>query len=452
MNHKPFYVQLLITLVIVFIAANQTMWVFNMYHLHKRELLELANQAAQKAVLMEISERTEIIGGYRVFNTNISNPNDTARYFTKKVRTEDSTYIFKIDKQDPYINQKIVQFVLKDDLPINLNVLDSLFKKSLSEKYDIKQTYFDYVNLQTKKIINSNKPGDFSLNYLATDTIPLDIINSIGVIGHVETPDVAILRKMAYQLTLSVVLILIGIAGMIYLSRSFIAQWRMEKLRQQSVNAMTHEFKRPISGAVAMVATIPYYLKLQNPDKVREYAEKTLNELNKLTTNTKRIQQISNNEKGQIALNKSSVQLAPLFNSLLQKYNFEEEGKKVSLSMSINTDRDEVYVDMLHFSNALDNLIENAIKYSGNEVNIQLSVSDEFDKLRIDIKDDGMGIDRYDQKHIFNRFYRSCRKEMANKVGFGLGLTYVKTIVEAHEGSVSVESKLREGSTFTVHI
>ena len=83
MKLKPFYIQLLITLVIAFIAANQALWVLNMYHLHKRELIELANQAAHKAALMEISERTEIIGGYSVYSTNISNPNDTSRYFRK---------------------------------------------------------------------------------------------------------------------------------------------------------------------------------------------------------------------------------------------------------------------------------------------------------------------------------------------------------------------------------
>jgi hypothetical protein len=320
MKLKPFYVQLLITLVIAFIAANQALWVFNMYHLHKREYWELANQAAHKAVLMEISERTEIMGGYRVFNTNISDPNDTTRFITKKVRTEDSTYVFKIDKQDPYINQKIVQFAIKDELPVNINVLDSLFKKELSDKYKIEHTYFEYVDLQTKSIINSNKPGDFLLNYLATDTIPLDIINSIGVIGYVEAPDVAILRKMMYQLSLSVLLILIGVGGMVYLGRSFVVQWRTEKLRQQSVNAMTHEFKRPISGAVAMVATIPFYLEKHMFDKVNEYAGKTMNELNKLTAYTQRIQQISNNEKGNFSINRTTLQLTDFFTSIIGKY------------------------------------------------------------------------------------------------------------------------------------
>ncbi len=449
MKLKPFYVQLLITLVIAFIAANQALWVFNMYHLHKRELLELANQAAHKAVLMEISERTEIMGGYRVFNTNISDPNDTTRFITKKVRTEDSTYVFKIDKQDPYINQKIVQFAIKDELPVNINVLDSLFKKELSDKYKIEHTYFEYVDLQTKSIINSNKPGDFLLNYLATDTIPLDIINSIGVIGYVEAPDVAILRKMMYQLSLSVLLILIGVGGMVYLGRSFVVQWRTEKLRQQSVNAMTHEFKRPISGAVAMVATIPFYLEKHMFDKVNEYAGKTMNELNKLTAYTQRIQQISNNEKGNFSINRTTLQLTDFFTSIIGKYNKDE---RLKIDFTNESRRTEFSADIIHFSNVIENLIENAIKYSIENPEILIRISDANNKLRITVSDNGIGIANEDLKRIFDKYYRVNRKEMKNKPGFGLGLTYVKSVIDAHGASISVESRLNEGSTFCIII
>ncbi len=449
MKLKPFYVQLLITLVIAFIAANQALWVFNMYHLHKRELLELANQAAHKAVLMEISERTEIMGGYRVFNTNISDPNDTTRFITKKVRTEDSTYVFKIDKQDPYINQKIVQFAIKDELPVNINVLDSLFRNSLSGKYKIEHTYFEYVDLQTKNIINSNKPGNFPLNYLATDTIPLDIINSIGVIGYVEAPDVAILRKMMYQLSLSVLLILIGVGGMVYLGRSFVVQWRTEKLRQQSVNAMTHEFKRPISGAVAMVATIPFYLEKHMFDKVNEYAGKTMNELNKLTAYTQRIQQISNNEKGNFSINRTTLQLTDFFTSIIGKYNKDE---RLKIDFTNESRRTEFSADIIHFSNVIENLIENAIKYSIENPEILIRISDANNKLRITVSDNGIGIANEDLKRIFDKYYRVNRKEMKNKPGFGLGLTYVKSVIDAHGASISVESRLNEGSTFCIII
>ncbi|MEA4976930.1 MAG: HAMP domain-containing sensor histidine kinase [Paludibacter sp.] len=448
MKLRPIYIQTLIVIVIILVAANQIVWISNMYTLHKRELIDLANQSTEKVIFMELNERSELMGGYSVYSSNLSNPNDTSRYFTKKVRTADSTYVFTIDKHDPNTMNKIIQFVLQKDRPINLDKLNTLFNIELSSRYPIQNTYFDYLNLQTGQLINTNRPEHFSSNFVTTDTIHLDIISSIGIIGYIEVPDWIILRKMSYQLVLSIVLILIGVGGMVYLGKSFVVQWRLEKHRQASINAMTHEFKRPISGAMAMVAVIPFYLEKNDLTKVSDYASNTLVELNKLTAYTERIQQISNNIKGSVALNKEQIAIRPFFESVLQRYAQDNEEKKVVINLVINTVKSFITADLLHFSNVIDNLVENAIKYSDNEVNINISVTDLQNELQIVVEDNGMGISAYDLKFIFDRFYRSNRKEMKNKAGFGLGLTYVKSIVEEHGGTITAESKLNEGSKF----
>jgi signal transduction histidine kinase len=453
MKLKPIYVQGLIVVVLILIATNQTIWISNMYNLHKRELIDLANQSAEKAIFMELTERAEIIGGHRVFSTNISNPNDTSRYFTKRVRTEDSTYIFTIDKHDPNTMNKIIQFVLQKNLPIDLKKLNTLFKKELSSRYQIQNTYFDYLDLKTKKLIDSNKPKSITSKYLSTDTIPLDIISSIGIVGYIEVPDWVILRKMSYQLALSVLLILIGMGGMIYLGKSFVVQWRLEKHRQESVNAMTHEFKRPISGAVAMVALIPFYAGRKDMEKVTDYANNTMTELNKLTAYTERIQQISNNEKGNIVLNKEPITIKPFLESIKERYTSKDnEAKKVKILLNTNTAKAFITADLLHFSNVMDNLVENAIKYSSSDVTINISITDLKEGLQIAVEDNGIGISPYDLKFIFDRFYRSNQKEIKKKAGFGLGLTYVKSIVEAHGGTIAAESKLNVGSKFTIEL
>lgn len=448
MKLSPIYIQTLIVMVVILIAANQIIWISNMYNFHKRELIDLANLSAENAAQMEFSERSESMGGFRVFNTNISSPNDTSRFFKKKVRAEDTTYVFTIDKYDRNIDRKIIQFLIQKDCPINLDKLNILFNQELSSRYPIQNTYFDYLNLQTGQLINTNRPEHFSSNFVTTDTIPLDIISSIGIVGYIEVPDWVILRKMSYQLVLSIVLILIGVGGMVYLGKSFVVQWRLEKHRQASINAMTHEFKRPISGAMAMVAVIPFYLEKNDLTKVSDYASNTLVELNKLTAYTERIQQISNNIKGSVALNKEHIDIRPFFESVLQRYAQDNEEKKVVINLVINTVKSFITADLLHFSNVIDNLVENAIKYSDNEVHINISVTDLQNELQIVVEDNGMGISAYDLKFIFDRFYRSNRKEMKNKAGFGLGLTYVKSIVEEHGGTIIAESKLNEGSKF----
>ena len=451
MRSKHLYIQLLIVLVSALITVNQIVWITNMYHLHKKELKDFSNQSATKAVYMEVSERGEAIGGSRVFSTNFSGSNDTSRYILKKLRTEDTTFVVTIDKQDPNTLLKAVQLVLKDEMPVDLKKLNMFFKKQLSERYAIKNTYFDYLDLKENKTIKSNKPANASSNYLQTDTIKLDIISSIGVVGYIEVPSAVLLNKMGYQLTLSALLILIGLGGMIYLGRSFVVQWKLERLRQESVNSMTHEFKRPISSAVAMVSLIPFYVEKNDMSKVATYATNTIIELNKLTAYTERIQQISNNEKANVLLNKLGVEIEPLLQSIKERYSDRENSlKKVNVQTEVHTKNKFLFVDVLHFSNVLDNLVENAIKYSNSEVNIDIDIADTNEGVKISVKDDGLGISTFDLKYIFDRFYRSNRKELKRKTGFGLGLTYVKSMVEAHGGSISVTSQINEGSEFAI--
>jgi len=451
MRSKHLYIQLLIVLVSALITVNQIVWITNMYHLHKKELTDFANKSATKAVYMEVSERGEAIGGSRVFSTNFSGSNDTSRYIVKRLRTEDTTYVVTIDKQDPNTLSKMIQLVLKDEMPVDLKKLNTFFKKQLSERYAIKNTYFDYLDLKKNKTIKSNKPANASSNYLQTDTIKLDIISSIGVVGYVEVPSVVLLNKMGYQLALSVFLILIGGGCLIYLGRSFVLQWKLERLRQESVNSMTHEFKRPISSAVAMVSLIPFYVEKNDMSKVVTYANNTITELNKLTAYTERIQQISNNEKANILLSKVGVEIEPLLQSIKERYSDTENSlKKVNIQTEVHSKNKFLFVDVLHFSNVLDNLVENAIKYSNSEVNIDIDVADTNEGVKISVKDDGLGISTFDLKYIFDRFYRSNRKELKRKTGFGLGLTYVKSMVEAHGGSISVTSQINEGSEFAI--
>jgi len=130
MRSKHLYIQLLIVLVSALITVNQIVWITNMYHLHKKELKDFSNQSATKAVYMEVSERGEAIGGSRVFSTNFSGSNDTSRYILKKLRTEDTTFVVTIDKQDPNTLLKAVQLVLKDEMPVDLKKLNMFFKKT----------------------------------------------------------------------------------------------------------------------------------------------------------------------------------------------------------------------------------------------------------------------------------------------------------------------------------
>lgn len=452
---KQIIINGLIVIVLLSLIMNQFIWLSNMYQLHKRELFSYSNRIAKEAVLEEIVERSEMSGEQVVHSTNMSmsDSSDTSRFFTKKVISEDSIYFFTIDKQDPNTRTKIIQFLLKEELPINLDNLNTIFTRKITQFYEVQNTYFDYIDLKKNIVINTNKLNyNTATQYLKTDTIPLDIINSIGVIGYIKFVPNTILNKMVYQLMLSVLLILIAVVCLFYISRSFIFQWKNEKMRQESINAMTHEFKRPISGAVAMISAFPHYLRNNDINKVLGYTQNIENELNKLTHYTQRIQQISNNEKQNVNLERTTVEIVPFFESLQQRYSTAEKNEReVVVNVHIDSSKKEMQVDLLHFSNVMDNLIENAIKYTVNPtVIIDIHVIDITDGLKIIVRDNGIGISKIDKKFVFDKFYRIKRDETKNKAGFGLGLTYVKSIVEAHGGNITLISDLNEGSEFII--
>ncbi|MFA7584458.1 MAG: HAMP domain-containing sensor histidine kinase, partial [Proteiniphilum sp.] len=320
--------------------------------------------------------------------------------------------------------------------------------------YAVSEAYFDYIDLESDTLISTNRPENIKTShYILTNTFPLDIVNSIGIIGHIENPHTTLLDTMKKQLMLSVSLIIIGIISLYYISRSFIVQWKIEKMRQESVNAMTHEFKRPISSAVAMTSLIPFYLERGERRTALEYVKSIEIDLNKLTQYTKRIQQISNNEKQYGMLNRTDMEIVPFFESLQNRYEVSDNHRqKIIVNVIINTVKHTMWVDMLHFSNVMDNLVENAIKYTvATPVIINIGVKDTMnDELKISVTDNGIGISTADRKHIFDKFYRVKRTETKNKIGFGLGLTYVKSIVEAHGGTISVSSELNKGSEFVI--
>ena len=450
---KQNVVKAMVAMVLVSIVVNQMLWLLSMYNMHHKEFDTYINQSAQEAAWMEFSERLEIFGGIKFFSGH--NHKDTDRYITKDAVTTDSTYTFTIDTHDVHSTNRILQFIIKDILPININRLDSIFNQYTSHKYVLKDTYFEYIDLESGSVLNSNRRSEnIGVKYSQTDTITLDINNTIGIVGYVSISPNEILVKMLWQVILSAVLIVIAIIGIIYISKSFIGQWKTEKMRQASIYAMTHEFKRPISGAMAMVSLIPFYMERNDVKKVLTYAENIENELTKLNHYTNTIKLISNSDKSKINISKTDVEILSFFDSLKQRfeiYENEEQKVEVELNISLNTHKEIMHVDLLHFSNVIDNLIENAIKYNTNPTAIvDIIISDFDDALKIVVEDNGIGISEAHQKLIFDRYYRVKRNKSKNNIGFGLGLTYVKSIIESHGGNIMVDSKLGKGSKFII--
>lgn len=444
--------KILTIVTIILIIINQGIWIYNMYDVSKQELEQSIDVALDNAIHAEIVNRmaaNDIPMYYSVAPT----PNDTNRYMESVIRTKDTTFLVKIDKSDPTMINKALQFMVKDISPVNVNHIDSIFKQSLQDKYDIQETYIEYIDLQKNTVIDQSKSKSIGMSLYASKIIPIDIIDTIGIKGYVSSPLLLILGRMLYQLILSVILIIIAIACLSYQIKTIFHQKKIEKMRRDFISAMTHEFNRPISSAVAMIDVTTHYLGKSNIPMVKKNISGSLLELNKLSAYIEKIRQISKDENGIVQINKSEIEIHNFFEEIKNKYISSEKykGKEINIELNITTQKTHINADLLHLSNVMYNLIENAIKYSDNPVSIVVTVNDEnFNSTKISVKDNGFGMSKTDKMHIFETFYRSPSKKIQSQSGFGLGMSYVKSIVNAHKGKINIVSEIGEGSEFII--
>jgi len=445
---------LFVVLITVFvILINQLIWLVNMYQAYQKEMIFSLASCTEKAIHMELSNRLNKLDApmtvrFAPFDISKSGPK-----IKRTIQTEDTSFVVEYDINDPNVDNKVLQYFFIKDNPTDINLINNYLQACLKEKRcEIDGSYIEYYDLQSKKRLKHNKARKWlPASVISTDTIPLDILKLVGVKAFVATSPRPILKKMGYQMGLSLVLFLFASYSLVFLLRTILQQRKLEKMRQDFVNAMVHEFKRPITNASTMLELAPDYMKMGEQKKAEAYISESLKEFQKLTAYTDRIQRISNDDKEKIVLERTSVPLIPFFERFKIGYP-ESRNKTVNISVSYKTMRENLYVDILHFSNVMDNLIENAIKYSDNPVNILIDISDIGSGLEIKVIDDGFGIPDRDKSSIFDKFYRGIPKQGHKIAGFGLGLTYVKAIVEAHLGTIRVIDAPNKGSIFVLNL
>jgi two-component system phosphate regulon sensor histidine kinase PhoR len=170
----------------------------------------------------------------------------------------------------------------------------------------------------------------------------------------------------------------------------------------------------------------------------------------RLGTHVEKVLQMALLDKGHVKLKISDANIHDLIGQALNGQSVQIEQKDGEVDLEFDADHEIVFADEVHISNILNNLIDNAIKYSPDKLHMTIKTRNENDGISIFIADQGIGMTREQQHRIFDTFYRVPTGNIHDVKGFGLGLSYVKKMVEAHEGTVSVESKPGEGSTFTV--
>lgn len=254
---------------------------------------------------------------------------------------------------------------------------------------------------------------------------------------------------MAVSSMLIVLLLIILSTG------TFIVIFRQKKLseiRSDFINNMTHELKTPIatiSLASQMLAdeTIP-----EGSRKTPELALVINEESTRLKVLVEKVLQTAIFEKARIELNKKRTDVHSVILKAVDAFKLQVNGRGGNISTFLDATDPEVIIDEQNFFNVILNLIDNALKYTVNTPEITLTTSSYHKGIAITVSDNGIGIPREHLKHVFEKFYRVPAGNTHNIKGFGLGLSYVKTIIEEHNGTIKVESQVNKGTKIIIHL
>lgn len=280
-------------------------------------------------------------------------------------------------------------------------------------------------------------------------TSPYSELEKKSVVIDCKIPSSEVLREMGWTLTLALVLSLFLILCLVWQIKTIVKLTRLDKMRNMFITTMIHELKRPISTLKICVSGIENEKMLSDKEMKAELISETRTALDSLSAYFSRLRDITFNDVEQIPLNVSKFNLNGLVGDVLSSASVPSN-KSIRFENLVDANID-VAADRSHVFNIINNLVENAIKYSGDRVDIKIEAEECDGNMRIIVSDTGFGIPDSDQSKIFTRFYRG--KASATEIpGIGLGLTYVKLLTEAHGGRIAVKSVLGEGTSFIINL
>ncbi len=260
-----------------------------------------------------------------------------------------------------------------------------------------------------------------------------------------------ILSKMGIWIFSSSIILLIMIF-FAYTINVILKQKRLSEIKNDFINNITHEFKTPISTISLSADVLLQSSIINEPLRLSNYANIIKEENNRLKNQVDKVLQLATLDKDKLKLENEKIDLHKLITNSVKSFGLIMKEKGGEIESNLNADNFTFFGDKIHITNTLHNLIDNAIKYSAENPKVTIETHDHNNFIEISVTDNGIGVPKESQKHIFDKFYRTPTGNVHDIKGFGLGLNYVKTIVEAYLGSVKLISKENEGSTFVIKL
>jgi two-component system phosphate regulon sensor histidine kinase PhoR len=475
---------------ILLLLALQGLWLKNSY---ERAYFDLRRETSgifrttvfsmRDSMLVRSLERidTSRTGNHFVFNTKVDTLVIKRRGTQMKARTEASQvqiYISSDNKSDSV--QKIIRplarqvqegkvkegstFVLRmGSDSLSMDSLKWNFKTAIENAgytipFDVK--YFSAlpppVDLQSMRTIGFRGPeaweDSVAVNVfsdkLSSEWVRFDPIHRYSVVLSGIRPN--LLKEISPQIFFSLFLTLLTSAAFIVMYRSIRAQQKLMELKNDFISNITHELKTPITTVGVAIEAIKDFKAINNPALTSEYLDIAQNELNRLSILTDKILKTSIFENKGIEFLPEPIEMDTLVEQVLasMKLVFEKQGAKVDIEKQ--GDNFSILGGSVHLTSVVYNLLDNALKYSLINPEINVLLKEEASTITLSVQDNVIGIASEYRKKVFEKFFRVPTGDVHNIKGYGLGLSYVESVVKSHKGTIRVESEPGKGSNFII--
>ncbi len=337
-----------------------------------------------------------------------------------------------------------------DTAALHRDIKSQLSKRGINGHFEL--AILDHEN-SLIGINNIADPKFFLANGLKAELFPGDLVGKENfMMINFPSKNAFLISQIWLPLSSSLVFLLIIIFCFVYAIKVIIRQKKLSETKNDFINNMTHEFKTPIA-TVSLAVEALQDPELVNQDAFRNrYLGIIKDENKRLGTQVEKVLQAAALDKKDFKLKFEQVDLVSLLEDAKKHFELQVEKKGGVIKMDVAVENPYLEADAFHLSNIINNLLDNATKYSREEPEILLKLVENPEGFTITIKDNGMGMSKDSVKKIFDKFYRVPTGNVHDVKGFGLGLAYVKTMVEEHHGEIFVESEINKGSTFTINL
>ena len=436
-------ITILITLSLVGIIFFQVSWLQNMVLLREEQIKEKIDEAVD----LVGHELEPYKGNYspgpiskeNIFSDDFSleflRPATIGKRFTAAELAEKIRIAYK----RVGLEHMRFEFVLA-----NLDPRTNLMGKIERQSDNFATEYNDTINNYSKGYFLITPSGSAAENLATDETLIL-----VGV----DYKSFAF-QSLRLRIITAILFIVIIVTAFYLTVRTMLRQKKLGDIKNDFINNMTHEFKTPIATISLAVDAMKNEKVLQDREKIGYFSGIIKEENQRMNRQVETILKASQLEKQEVELNLKPIHIHEIIKDVTDNFGLQLEEKKGRAQLLLNAENDLVNADEVHVSNLVNNLIDNAVKYSkeNTPIFIKITTLSNGKNLTIKVEDNGIGMNKETVKRVFERFYRAHTGNIHNVKGFGLGLSYVKTIIEAHHGQIKADSTLGKGSTFTIDL